>query len=61
MPNPSENILHSDICPDGEGVKFDLKVRPRGDNYSSSKGMYLTRMVNLGAGDEGGRCISNLS
>ena len=31
-------------------MKLDMKVRPRGENYSTSRGSYYARMVNLGAG-----------
>lgn len=55
MPYPAENVLHAEVCGKGEGVKLDMKVRPRGDNYSTSRGSYYARMVNLGVGDEGGR------
>ncbi len=55
MPYPSESVKRSHVCSNGDGVRFEMGVRPRGDNYSSSKGMYFARMVNLGARDEQGR------
>jgi len=55
MPYPPDSVLSSQVRSDGGGVKMELKVRPRGENYSSSKGMYYARMVNLGTGEEGGR------
>ena len=35
-------------------MKLYMKVRPRGENYSTSRGSYCARMVNLGVGSEGG-------
>ena len=42
-----------------EGVELDIKVRPRGDNYSTSRGEHYASMVTLGSQSNSGATNGN--
>lgn len=52
VPFGSEKIVGARVCGEGEGVELDVGVRPRGDNYSTSRGENYARMVELGTKGE---------
>ena len=49
------------VCGEGEGVELDVRVRPRGENYSTSRGEHYARMVSLGTKNEPGNAIRETS
>lgn len=52
-PYTSDGILNARVCGEGEGVELDMKVRPRGVNYSTSRGEHYARVVALGSDGRG--------
>lgn len=52
-PYTADSILAARVCGGGEGVELDVKVRPQGENYSSSRGENYARMVAMGSPDGG--------
>ncbi len=60
-PYTLDNIQNARVCGEGEGLELDIKVRPRGDNYSTSRGENYARMVSLGTNDERGEAYSKYS
>ena len=56
-PFTSDNVLAARVCGEGEGVELDIKVRPRGENYSTSQGEHFAQLVAMGSqnGANGGR------
>ena len=50
MTYSSENVLNACVRGEGEEVEFDMKVRPRGENYSTSRGSNLAAKNEPGSG-----------
>lgn len=53
VPYTSGNVLAARVCGEGEGLELDIKVRPRGENYSTSQGEHFAQLVAMGSANGG--------